>query len=162
MGLNVAFWILAVTAFAGALAVVTMRSVFRAALGLILCFLAVAGLFFTLSADFLGAVQVLIYVGAIAVLVILAIMFTHEAECGNLSGKFKLPALLVATLFLGLAGWAMLATHWPASSAEGQLPTTAALGSLLFGQDGILLAVEIAALLLLAAIIGAIAIAREK
>jgi len=162
MGLEIAFWILAIVAIASALAVVTLRNIFRAALCLILCFLAVAGIFVTLSADFLAAVQVLIYVGAIAVLIILAIMLTREVQRGSLSNKLKVPVLIGALLFLGVAGFAMLNTPWHIASVPPQEPTTAALAVKLFGEDGFILAVEISAVLLLAAIIGAITIVREK
>ena len=72
IGIDIAFWVLAIVGIAAALAVVLLRDVFRAALSLILCFLTVAGIYVTLSADFLAAVQVLIYVGGISVLIILA------------------------------------------------------------------------------------------
>ena len=65
MGLVIAFWILAIVAIVSALGVVLLRNVFRAALSLILCFITVAGLYVTLSADFLAAVQILVYVGKI-------------------------------------------------------------------------------------------------
>jgi NADH-quinone oxidoreductase subunit J len=142
--------------------VVTFRSLFRTALGLILCFLSIAGLFVTLSADFLGIVQVLIYIGAIAVLIIMAIMLTREVEHSNLPSRFKAPALISGILFLGLAIWVMLNSDWPLNSGTPTTPTTATLGNLLFNQDGLVIAVEIAAMLLLAAIIGAISVAREK
>ena len=63
--MEVAFWIIAAVTVAAALGVVLLRDIFRSALFLILCFLGVAGVFVLLSADFLAAVQVLIYVGAI-------------------------------------------------------------------------------------------------
>jgi len=162
MGINIAFWVLAILAVSGALIVVSMHNLLRTALGLILCFLSIAGLFITLSADFLGIVQVLVYVGAIAVLIIIAIMLTREVECSNMPSRFKLLALLSGILFLGVAIWVMLNTDWPVSSTTPAVPTTATLGNLLFNQSGLVLAVEIAAMLILAAIIGAISVAREK
>lgn len=162
MGLEIAFWVLAVVAIAAALAVVLLPNIFRAALSLILCFLAVAGIFVTLSADFLAAVQVLIYVGAIAVVIILAIMLTREVQRGSLSNRLKVPVFFSALLFLGVAIFAITATSWPVAGLPPQEPTTAALATKLFGQDGFILAVEISALLLLAAIIGAIVLVREK
>ncbi len=162
MGLEIAFWVLAIVAVAAALAVVLLPNIFRVALSLILCFLAVAGIFVTLSADFLAAVQVLIYVGAIAILIILAIMLTREIERGSLSSRLKVPAFLSALLFLGVTIFAVINTSWPVSGLPPQEPTTAALATKLFGQDGFILAVEISALLLLAAIIGAIVLVREK
>jgi len=162
MGLEIAFWVLAVVGVGAALAVVLLGDIFRAALCLILCFLAVAGIYVTLSADFLAAVQVLIYVGAISVLIILAIMLTREVQRGSPANKLRIPAFVVAILFLGVVGFAMLDTPWQVSVAPPLEPTTPALAGLLFGEGGFILAVEIATVLLLAAILGAIVLVREK
>ena len=116
MGLDIAFWVMAVIMTAAALAVVLLPNIFRSALALVVCFLAVAGIFVTLSADFLAAVQVLIYVGAIAILIILSIMLTREVQRGNLSNKFKLPAFIICAIFLGITIFAMLNTAWPVSA----------------------------------------------
>lgn len=162
MGLDIAFWVLAIVGIAAALAVVLLRDVFRAALSLILCFLTVAGLYVTLSADFLAAVQVLIYVGAISVLIILAIMLTREVQRGSPAGRLRIPALVVAILFLGVVSFALISTPWQVSTAPPLEPTTAALAVKLFGDGGFILGIEIAAVLLLAAILGAIVLVREK
>ncbi len=162
MGLVIAFWILAIVSIVGALGVVLLRNVFRAALSLILCFLSVAGLYVTLSADFLAAVQILVYVGAISVLIILAIMLTREVQQGSPSNRLKFPAFIVAIVFLGILIFTVISTPWQISGKEPLVPTTAALAIRLFGEGGFVLAVEIAAVLLLSAIIGAIVIAREK
>ncbi len=162
MGLEIAFWILAVVGILAALGVVLLRNVFRAALSLVLCFLAVAGIYVTLSADFLAVVQVLIYVGAISVLIILAIMLTREYQRGSLSNKLRIPALFVAILFLGAVGFAIVNTLWQVSGVSPVEPTTEALALKLFGEGGFILAVEIAAVLLLATILGAIVLVREK
>jgi len=162
MGLAIAFWIQAAVAVVAALGVVFLQNVFRTALSLILCFLMVAGLYITLSADFLAAVQILIYVGAISVLIILAIMMTREVQHGNPGSRFQMPALIVALLFLEVMVLTLINTPWPVSSASPTAPTTPALANMLFGEGGYLLVVEIAAVLLLSAILGAIVIAREK
>ena len=162
MGIDIAFWILTVVGILAALAVVLLRNVFRAALSLVLCFLTVAGIYATLSADFLAGVQVLIYVGAISVLIILAIMLTREVQWGSPSNRLRIPAFFMAILFLGVMGFAMLNTLWTVSAVAPVEPTTAALAIKLFGEGGFILAVEIAAILLLAAILGAIALVREK
>lgn len=162
MGLEIAFWILALVAVMAALAVVSLRNIFRAALCLILCFLSIAGIFVTLSADFLAAVQVLINVGAIAILIILAIMLTREVERGSLSNKLQLPVLASAVLFLGVAVFAVIRTPWQVVNLPPVEPTTAELANKLFGEGGFILPVEISAVLLLATIIGAIVLMREK
>lgn len=162
MGLEIAFWILAVVSIGAALCVVLLRNVFRTALCLILCFLAVAGIFITLSADFLAAVQVLIYVGAISILIILGIMLTREVQQGSLGNRLRIPAFIVAVFFLGVVIYAMVNTQWQISDIPPQEPTTSALGAVLLGEGGFILAVEIAPILLLVAILGAIVLVREK
>jgi NADH-quinone oxidoreductase subunit J len=162
IGLEVAFWILAVVGIGAALCVVSLRNVFRGALSLVLCFLAVAGIFITLSADFLAAIQVLIYVGAISILIIIGIMLTREVQRGSLNNRLRIPAFIVAVLFLGLVAYAVMNTQWQVASVSPQGPTAPALGAMLFGDGGFILAVEIAPILLLVAILGAIVIVREK
>jgi NADH-quinone oxidoreductase subunit J len=162
MGLVAAFWIMAVVAVLSALGVVFLRNVFRAALSLVLCFITVAGLYLTLSADFLAAVQILVYVGAISVLIILAIMMTREVQHGSLSNKLKIPAFVVAVVFLAVLIYTMVNTSWQIAGEAPLAPTTAPLALKLFSESGFILPVEIAAVLLLAAILGAIVIAREK
>ena len=162
MGLDIAFWVLAVVGVAAALTVVLLRDVFRAALSLVLCLLTVAGLYVTLSADFLAGVQVLIYVGGISILIILAIMLTRDVQRGSPTNKLQIPALVVAILFLGVVAFTLLNTPWQLSAEPPLEPTTAALAVKLLGEGGFILPVEIAASLLLAAIVGAIVLVREK
>ncbi len=162
MVLEIAFWILAAICIGAALAVVLLSDVFRAALCLILCFLTVAGIFVTLSADFLAAVQVLIYVGAISILIILAIMLTREVQRGSPSNKLRIPAFVVAALFLGVVSFAIINTPWQLAGVAPLEPTTSALAGKLLGEEGFILPVEIAAVLLLATILGSIVLVREK
>ena len=162
MGLDIAFWVLAIVSIVAAVAVVSLRNVFRAALSLVLCFLTVAGIYITLSADFLAAVQVLIYAGAIGVLIILAIMLTREVQRGNLSNKLRIPAFIIAAAFLGVVIYAIINTAWPISNNLPVEPTTATLAGKLLGENGFILTVEIGAALLLAAVLGAIVLVREK
>jgi len=162
MGLAAAFWIMAVVAVVAALGVIFLRNVFRAALSLVLCFITVAGLYITLSADFLAAVQILVYVGAISVLIILAIMMTREVQQGSPSNKMKLPVFIVAVVLLGIMIYTVTKTSWQIAVESPLTPTTAPLAAKLFSESGFILPVEIAAMLILAAIIGAIVIAREK
>ncbi|HJX12256.1 MAG TPA: NADH-quinone oxidoreductase subunit J [Dehalococcoidales bacterium] len=162
MGLAAAYWIMAVVAVLAALGVVFLRNVFRAALSLVLCFITVAGLYITLSADFLAAVQILVYVGAISVLIILAVMMTREVQQGSPANRLKIPAFIVAAVVLGIMIYTVTATSWQVASAAPLAPTTVPLAGKLFSESGFILPVEIAAMLILAAILGAIVIAREK
>lgn len=162
MGLTAAFWIMAVVVVVAALGVVFLRNVFRAALSLVLCFITVAGLYLTLSADFLAAVQILVYVGAISVLIILAIMMTREVQQGSPTNRMRLPAFIVAAVLLGIMIYTVTATSWNIAAESPLSPTTLPLATRLFSENGFILPVEIAAMLILAAILGAIVIAREK
>jgi len=162
MGLEITFWIMAVIIIAAAFAVIFLRNVFRAALALILCFITVAGIYITLSADFLAAVQILVYVGAISVLIILGIMMTREIQKGSPVNKLQIPAAIVAAILLGILVYAVTASPWSISSQEPLAPTTMPLATKLFSENGFILPVEIGAVLLLAAILGAIIITREN
>ena len=162
MGLAVTFWIMAVVTVAAALGVVFIRNVFRAALMLILCFIAVAGIYITLSADFLAAVQILVYVGAISVLIILAVMMTREVQRGSPANKMEIPAAVVAAVLLGILIYTVTNTPWNIAAEAPLSPTTVPLATKLFSESGFILPVEIGAVLLLAAILGAIVITREK
>lgn len=162
MGLDIAFWVLAVVGVAAALSVVLLKSVFRAALTLILCFVSVAGIYVTLSADFLAAAQILIYVGGISILIILGIMLTRDVQHGSTSNRLRIPAFLVAAVFIGVMVYALTNTAWPVSATAPLQQTTSVLGEKLLGNGGFILPVEIAATLLLAAILGAIVLVRDK
>jgi NADH-quinone oxidoreductase subunit J len=161
MGFTIAFWILAVLTIAAAIGVVTQKNVFRAALSLIVCLVMIAGIFVLLSADFLAGAQILIYIGAISVVLILAIMFTHQLSRGSPSNRLRWPAILIALAFAGLTAFAVLKTTWKISPAEPLNSTVPALAQQLFSQNGFILPLEITGVLLLAVIIGAIVIARE-
>ncbi|MHB8104912.1 MAG: NADH-quinone oxidoreductase subunit J family protein [Dehalococcoidales bacterium] len=162
MGQAVAFWIMAVVIIAAALAVVFLRNVFRAALALILCFIAVAGIYITLSADFLAAVQILVYVGAISVLIILAIMMTRGIQKGDPANRLRIPAAIVAAVVLGILVYVVTGTPWSISTQSPVADTTAPLATKLFSENGYILPVLTGATLLLAAILGAIVITREN
>ncbi len=159
---SIVFWLLAILTVGAALAVVILRDVFRAALSLVLLFLTIAVLYVTLYADFLAVVQILIYVGAISILIIVAVMLTRDVWHGSPPGKLRIPALVVSVLLLGTMIFTVVTAKWPTSAESPMQPTTAAIGNSLFSQGGYILPVEISAVLLLAAILGAIVLMREK
>ncbi len=168
--IEAAFWIIAIVLVGSALAVVLIRDVFRAALLLIMCFFAVAALYITLNADFLAAVQVLVYVGAIGILLIFAIMLTRDLRHGNPFNKISGPALLLALLVLATIVGVVVGTDWDAVSQISYAvnvpvdePTTGPIAEALFSKDnGFVLPFEIASVLLLAALIGAVVLVRHK
>jgi NADH:ubiquinone oxidoreductase subunit 6 (subunit J) len=156
------FWILAVVIVLAALAVILLRDVFRAALVLILMFVAVAGIYILLYADFLAIVQILVYVGAISVLIVVGIMLTRDVTRGNPSGKLRIPAIIIGLFLLILLIGTIVNTSWPMANGIPRQPTAQYLGERLFGTGGYLLQVELVAILLLTAILGAIVLLRNK
>jgi NADH-quinone oxidoreductase subunit J len=173
---DIVFWAISVSTIVAAVAVVQLRDLFRAALFLIVAFLGVAGLFVLLRAEFLAAVQVLIYVGAISVLIIFAILMTRDVEEGSPYNKGRIPIGIVAALFAAAAIFMAVSTDWlllePAIAggglSEGVVDqigevfgnTIPQIGRLLIRE--FVLAFEIASVVLLAAIIGALALVRER
>ena len=109
---DVIFWVLAVGSVAAALGVVLLRDIFRAALLLVVVFLAVAGFFVMMNAEFLAVVQVLIYAGAIAILIIFAIMLTRDVQQGNLPNRLQAVAVLFPVLLLVALVYVAIDTDW--------------------------------------------------
>ena len=109
---DIVFWLLSVMAVGGALGVVMVPDLFRAALLLIVVFIAVAGFFILLSAEFLAVVQVLIYVGAIAILIIFAVMLTRDVQRGNLPNRLQIPAVVFAALLFSALVAVASDTQW--------------------------------------------------
>lgn len=162
VGLSLAFWVIAAIVVVAALGVVLLGNLTHAVLSLILTFCGVAALYVTLRADFLAAVQVLIYAGAVSVLVIFAIMFTQNPARGNPSNRLYLPALALSfTLFVVIVGIVLGLTEWrqsPEVALEPMTPVTH-IADLLFNR--FVLPFEMASVLLLAAMIGAIVLTKE-
>ncbi|GIS95209.1 MAG: NADH-quinone oxidoreductase subunit J [Chloroflexota bacterium] len=117
---DIVFWILSLMAIVGSLGVVLVSNLFRAALLLILVFVAVAGMFILLSAEFLAVVQILIYVGAIAILIIFAVMLTRDVQRGNLPNRMHIPAAVFAALLFTALVAVAVDTKWDFLPAEHQ------------------------------------------
>jgi NADH-quinone oxidoreductase subunit J len=156
----VAFFALAGLTLLAALAVVALKNIFRSALALVVTFIGVAGIYFMLEAPFLAVVQVLIYVGAVTVLIIFAIMLTRRLMDQHLvqfTGKWWIAAPLSLILF-GMMSIVAYSTTWLLRPKE-VLPSdpVKVLGTEL--MTTYLLPFEIASVLLLVALVGAIVVA---
>ncbi len=158
-GVVIAFWALAGLTVASAAMVALVRNLLHAVLFLILSFVGIAGLYITLSADFVAVVQVLIYAGAIAVLMIFAVMLTPRASRDNAGGLLQLPALVLAGLLATGISFIVIETDWRVASGGSFENTTAAIGEALLSP--FVLPFEIASVLLVAAMIGAIVLVQE-
>lgn len=168
---DIVFWALAAVAVVAALGVVFLRDIFRGALLLVLAFFAVAGFFVLLSATFLAVVQVLIYVGAIAILLIFAIMLTRDVSRGNEPNRrLRAPAFAICGLLLAALVFVALKTPWRPLTDTAAVDVAAVdavfadtpswLAGLLLKE--FVLPFEAVSALLLAAVIGALALVRER
>lgn len=164
MSLNdAAFFLLAVVTAGSALGVVTSRNIVYSALLLVVTFLGVAGLYFQMNAGFIGLVQILIYGGAISVLIIFAIMLVMDVEPRRTNPPSpsllrRLGGIFVSILLVITVGAAIWFTHWPLAGGTAGADEIAVLADLMLGKY--VVAFEIAAVLLLVAIVGAIILAK--
>jgi NADH:ubiquinone oxidoreductase subunit 6 (subunit J) len=145
---------------AAGLAVVTMRDIIRCGLAMIVCFLALAGLYVTLGAPMVAAAQVIVYIGAISVLILFAIMLTQE-KVGSARLTFQTqaaPAAVAAIILAVLVSVAAAGTDWRAVDASVRIASDA-LAHLLF--QNYVLAFEAVSVLLLAAVIGGVFLAKR-
>ena len=159
VGFHLAFWSLSAITIGAALMVVVSRNLIHAVVFLILSFIGVAGLYLTLSAEFIAVVQILIYVGAIAVLMLFAIMLTPRAGRDNSETGMRLPALVLMGLFIAAGTFIGLETDWGSMRGEAIDNQARIIGESLINE--FVLPFEVAAVLLTAALVGAIALARE-
>src|SRR4026208_1060136 len=106
---SVAFLIIAIITLSGALAAATLRKLIHAALCLVIAFVGLAAYFFLLGAEFLGLVQIFVYVGAVAVLIVFTILLTHREEETATTGFKWSGALSAAAIFTALL-WTILKT----------------------------------------------------
>ncbi len=140
--------------------VILVRNLLHAVLFLVLSFVGVAGLYITLSADFVAVVQVLIYAGAIAVLMIFAVMLTPLTSRDNAEGLLQMPALVLSGLVIAAVTFVAIETDWRLASRSSFEGTATAIGEALVNP--FVLPFEIASVLLTVAMIGAIVIVREE
>ncbi len=162
VGLSVAFWPIAALTVVAALAVVSLKNLLHAALALVLSFVGVAAVYVTLRADFVAAVQILIYAGAIAVLILFGILLTGNAIVGNPPNRLRLPAVALSVSLAGLLVWVVsVRTVWPVDAQGGdeRLTPVSLIADALFNR--FVLPFEVASVMLLAAMLGAIVLTRQ-
>src|ERR671912_461817 len=125
-------------------------------------FAGVAGLYVFLGADFVAGVQVLIYVGGILVLILFAVMLTHRITDVEITNRAagRIPGLLIVAVFLVLLIQTIRETPWVRVKEVAHQPTTAKIGDLFL--ENYLLPFELASLVLLAAMIGAVVLSRKE
>jgi NADH-quinone oxidoreductase subunit J len=156
------FVFLALAVLVGAASVALSRNIFWSAMGLLSSLVGVGGMYILLSADFVAITQLLVYIGGVLVLIIFAVMLTSQIQDINVSNRSIgmvggfVAFWVVATLLCFVALWA----PWKITSQLPLEATTAAIGNGLLGKW--LLPFEIASVVLVATMVGAIVVARKE
>jgi NADH-quinone oxidoreductase subunit J len=158
---NVAFGIIAVVMAVAAIGVVTMKNIVHAALALVVVLAGVAAQYILLQAEFLGIVQVLIYIGAVLVLFLFGIMLTRSPmrRTGEFDNDQRVLAGLVALLIFGVLAYLFSDQFGGDKMHLGQPTQTTAIADSIFRTY--VVGFEVVSMLLLAALIGAIVLARR-
>jgi NADH:ubiquinone oxidoreductase subunit 6 (subunit J) len=146
--------------FAGLL-VVTMRDIIRCGLAMIVCFGALAGIYVILGAPLIAAAQVIVYIGAISVLILFAIMLTQTKDAPSrlVFQSQAIPAAIAAVIIGVVVALAIAATDWGEATERVRVATDA-LSKVLFDQY--VLPFEIVSVMLLAAVIGGVFLAKRE
>jgi len=156
------FYLVVVVTIGSAMMVAFSRNIIYSAFSLLGTFAGVAGIYIFLGADFVAAVQLLIYVGGILVLVLFAVMLTHRITDVEITNRAagRIPGVIVVGVLVYLLVQTVRETPWAKAKEIVYAATTAKIGDLFL--DTYLLPFELASLVLLAALIGAVVIARKE
>jgi NADH-quinone oxidoreductase subunit J len=155
-------WILASIMIISGLLVVTMRDIIRCGLAMIVCFGALAGIYVLMGAPLIGAAQVIVYIGAISVLILFAIMLTQtkDAPARLVFQTQAGPAAIAAIVIAIVIALSVAATEWPGIRDARIRYETEAMSKFMF--DNFVLPFEIISVLLLAAVIGGVFLAKRE
>lgn len=160
MGAQIAFGVIATCMVASGLFAITSKNLVHSVLWLAVSLMATAALYATLDAPFLAAMQIMLYTGGVITLMLFGVMLTdhrHEVGVVNASGR-RMPGILGGAALFGILASAIYRTEMPVAPVQFD-SSTAHLGSLLFADH--LVAFEALSVLLLAAMLGAIVLARR-
>ncbi|MFQ5479145.1 MAG: NADH-quinone oxidoreductase subunit J [Candidatus Binatia bacterium] len=158
-----AFYLLAGLALAGGAGVALSSNIIYSALSLMVSFMGVAGLYVMLDADFVAGVQVLVYVGGVLVLTLFAVMLTHRIGDIRVSNRSvgRIPGLVLGAGVFALITAAMSPASWWSGVVDGErVPSTYGIGNALLGRY--LLPFELASIVLLAVLVGAVVLSRKE
>lgn len=156
------FYLIAIITVGSALVVAFSRNIIYSAFSLLGTFAGVVGLYVFLGADFVAAVQLLIYVGGILVLILFAVMLTHRITDVEITNRAtgRIPALIIIGILVYFLIDTIRETPWAKAKEIVYQPTTAKIGDLFL--ENYLLPFELASLVLLAALIGAVSLSRKE
>ena len=156
------FYLIALITVVSAAMVAFSRNIIHSAFSLLGTFAGVAGIYVFLGADFVAGVQVLVYVGGILVLILFAVMLTHRITDVQITNRSagRIPGLVVVAILFVLLVQSIGETPWAKAKEVVYKATTGSIGDLFLGDY--LLPFELASLVLLAALVGAVVLARQE
>ncbi len=160
---NFAFNVFVIITLIPSFWVALSSNIVHAAFSLFFTFFGVAGLYVLLGADFLGVLQVLVYISGILVLIIFGVMMTQRAQMEHISTRLpgRFAGAVLSVLVFGGFMVAVYKTAWPKlTELPEPVPTTSEIGNLLLGKY--LIPFEVASVLLLAVLVGAALIVRQS
>jgi NADH-quinone oxidoreductase subunit J len=154
-------WVFGFVMIFAALLVVTMRDIIRCGLAMIVCFGALAGIYVILGAPLIAAAQVIVYIGAISVLILFAIMLTQTKDAPSrlVFQSQAIPAAFASVIIGVVVALAIAATDWGEATERVRVATDA-LSKVLFDQY--VLPFEIVSVMLLAAVVGGVFLAKRE
>lgn len=161
--MNIVFYVIAGLSVGGALAAVLLKNTVHCALALTIAFAGLALMFLELDAQFAGFAQILIYIGAVAILVVFAILLTRGSDTpkDTVYSRNWIVGLVTAAGIFAVLGWAVLhSARWLPNETATPHVTVMDIGNALMGRY--VLQLEIVALLLTAALIGAVIVAMHE
>jgi NADH-quinone oxidoreductase subunit J len=158
---NIAFGIIAIMMVVAAIRVVTTKNIVHAALYLVLVLAGVAALYILLAAEFVAITQVLVYIGAVVVLFLFGIMLTRApmGKMDDTDNEQRIVGLAIAVVLLGVMGYVLWKAFGKKQFEDIAVQTTAQVSNSIFSQY--LMPFEVVSVVLLAALLGAIVLARR-
>ena len=158
---QILFVIFSIIVLGGGLGVVSSKNLYYAALFLTMSFTGIAGFFIILNAGFLAAVQIVVYVGAIAILILFAIMLSRQIMTTNepQTNRQNWLAVVIVPLFWLALVFMLININWPISDKSLAVDSITQLGIAFLGSY--LIPFEVVSIVLLVALVGAIILARD-
>ncbi|MBA4495969.1 NADH-quinone oxidoreductase subunit J [Paenactinomyces guangxiensis] len=158
----IAFFILSVMAIGGAVFMINFTRVIHMALALAFTFFSIAGIYLLLNAEFLAVVQILIYTGAVSILMLFGIMLTKhkDEDQGSIRPMHSVLSFIGVAAFFGVVMWIIYQTPIAGGTADPKLFGVAKLGETVFKQY--VIPFELASVLLLVALVGAVILAKKE
>lgn len=158
--MTVPFFILAAITLAGAVAAMTLRKLVHCALALAVSLVGLAGLYLDLGAQFVGLAQVLVYVGAVVILIVFAILLTRGDEPPSPRAGRAISGVVISACVFGVLAWAIVSGGAAQGASAASLAPISNIGHAMMSRY--ILPLEVVGLLLTAALIGAVVIAMEE